>query len=174
MTLWGLVVAFAVVLHGASAEAQGADDYPQRPVTIVVPAAPGGGIDTNVRLVAEGMRRRLGQPFILENRAGGADSVGTTAVARAEPDHYTLLAAPNSPLVFAPLTKRTLAYDPESLVAVVHLGSQPLVLAVRGDFPANSFKDLIDYARPNPGGVQARERRNAAELLPSAAMTACT
>jgi tripartite-type tricarboxylate transporter receptor subunit TctC len=139
------------LLHGVTAPAQGAEEYPSRPVSIIVPAQAGGGIDIVVRLVADGLRDRLGQPFVLDNRGGGGGSIGATAAARADGDGYTLFASPNSPLVFLPLTKSRLPYDPETFVPVIQLGSQPLVLAVRGDFPGSSFRDLIDYAKADPG-----------------------
>jgi tripartite-type tricarboxylate transporter receptor subunit TctC len=146
-----MLVAGVALLQAGAAQAQGADTYPSRRVTIVMPFTPGGALDTAARLVADGLRERLGQPFVVENRPGATGSVGTAAVARAEPDGYTLLASPNSPLVFNPLTNRNLAYDPTTLTPVIQIGSQPLVLAVRGNFPAASFKEFIHYAKSNPG-----------------------
>jgi tripartite-type tricarboxylate transporter receptor subunit TctC len=137
------------ILCSTSLNAQ--QDYPTRAVTIIVPFTAGGGLDTVARLVADGLRERLRQPFVVENRAGGAGTVGTAAVARAEPDGHTLLISPNTPIVFNPLTKKNLPYDPATLVPIVQLGSLPLVLAVRGDFPADSFQQLVAHARANPG-----------------------
>jgi tripartite-type tricarboxylate transporter receptor subunit TctC len=146
-----LALAAAVILCGSASHAQQSRDYPARTVTVVVPFAAGGGLDTVARLVADGLRDRLKQPFVVENRAGGAGSVGTAAVARAEPDGYTLLISPNTPIVFNPLTRKNLPYDPEALTPIIQLGSQPLVLAVRGNFPARSFKEFVDYAKAHPG-----------------------
>jgi tripartite-type tricarboxylate transporter receptor subunit TctC len=151
MKLVVLALTGVAVLHAGAAQAQGPDAYPSRRVTIIVPFTAGGALDAATRLVADGLRDRLGQPFVVENRPGATGSVGTGAVARAEPDGYTLLASPNSPLVFNPLTNKNLPYDPAALAPVIQLGSQPLVLAVRGNFPANSFKELVDYAKVNPG-----------------------
>jgi tripartite-type tricarboxylate transporter receptor subunit TctC len=137
------------LLPVAAVQGQGA--YPSRPVTIVIPFTAGGTMDVIARLVRDGLRDRLGQPFVVENRAGAAGIVGTAAVARAEPDGHTLLVSPNTPLVFNPLTKKSLPYDPEALVPVIQLGSQPLVLAVRGNFPASSFQAFIEHAKASPG-----------------------
>jgi tripartite-type tricarboxylate transporter receptor subunit TctC len=149
---WPVLALVAVALFAVErVRAQSADAYPSRRITIVVPFTAGGALDAVTRLVADGLRDRLGQPVVVENRPGATGSVGTAAVARAEPDGYTLLASPNSPLVFNPLTNRNLAYDPSTLAPVIQLGSQPLVLAVRGNFPASSFNELIAYAKANPG-----------------------
>jgi tripartite-type tricarboxylate transporter receptor subunit TctC len=149
MMLRVLPLLVIALLPATAAHAQGA--YPARRVTIVMPFTAGGALDTTARLLADGLREALGQPFVVENRAGATGSVGTAAVAHAEPDGYTLLASPNSPLVFNPLTKKNLSYDPAALAPVIQFGSQPLVLAMRGNFPANTFKEFIDYAKANPG-----------------------
>jgi tripartite-type tricarboxylate transporter receptor subunit TctC len=151
MSLRILAMLAAALLSGSAAHGQGADSYPSRRVTIVMPFTAGGALDTTARLLADGLREALGQPFVVENRAGATGSVGTAAVARAEPDGYTLLASPNSPLVFNPLTKKNLPYDAGAFVPIIQFGSQPLVLAVRGNFPGSTFKEFIEYAKGNPG-----------------------
>src|SRR5699024_4673787 len=89
-----------------------AQDYPNRPVKIVVPYTAGGGTDALARFVAHGMEARLGQPFIIENRAGAGSTLGATVVARAEPDGYTLMIGTASTFAAAPGLYKRLAYDP--------------------------------------------------------------
>src|SRR5919197_896097 len=111
---------FAVVYRGAvigalcvaGAGIALAQSYPTKPVRIVVPYAAGGGTDALARYLAHGLERRLGQPFIIENRPGQGTATGATYVARATPDGYTLLAATSSTLAFNPTVYRKLPYDP--------------------------------------------------------------
>ena len=129
-----------------------AQDYPTRPVRIVVPYAAGGGTDALARFLAHGLESRLGQPFIIENRPGQGTATGATYVARAAADGYTLLAATSSTLAFNPSVYRKLPYDPLvdfspiSLIAAV-----PFVLVVNPSVPANSVADLVRLAKEKPG-----------------------
>lgn len=135
----------------APAAAEEAAHYPSKPITIVNPGAPGGSVELQVRILADGFRERTGQPLIVVNRPGAMGSTGATYVYRGPPDGYTLLASPNSPMVFNPLTRKSLSYEPAKLTPVTLLGIQPLVMGARGDFPGNSLNDLIAYAKANPG-----------------------
>jgi tripartite-type tricarboxylate transporter receptor subunit TctC len=143
-----ICIAVLALLAVFPAAAQG---WPAKPVRMLITFPPGGPSEILTRLVNERLQAALKQPFVVENRAGAAGIVGTAAVARAEPDGHTLLVSPNTPLVFNPLTKKSLPYDPGALVPVIQLGSQPLVLAVRGNFPASSFQAFIDHAKASPG-----------------------
>ncbi len=147
----GLVLGAMLAAGGVPALAQTAANYPNRAVTIVVPSAAGGGLDATARIIAEGLRRHFGQPFIIENKPGAATALGSQFVYRAAPDGYTILASPNSPLVFLPLTKKDLAYDASKFVPVAITGIQAMVLAVKPAFAGKSFADFVASAKANPG-----------------------
>jgi tripartite-type tricarboxylate transporter receptor subunit TctC len=152
MNTKALVLVCALALPSTVAHAQRTDTYPSRTATIVVASPPGGNVDILARIVGDGLRERLKQPFIVENRGAAAvGAVGAASVFRSEPDGYTLFASPNSPLVFNPLTNKNLGYDAEAFVPIIPLGMVPLVMAVRGNFPGSTFKDFVDYAKANPG-----------------------
>jgi tripartite-type tricarboxylate transporter receptor subunit TctC len=116
------ILAFALAGSAGFAQAQ---DYPARPVRIVVPYAAGGGTDAIARILAKGLEQRLGAPFVIENRGGSGTTLGGAAVARAEPDGYTLLMATSSTLAMAAGLYKKLPYDPTrdftpiSLIATV-------------------------------------------------------
>ncbi|WP_137177334.1 tripartite tricarboxylate transporter substrate binding protein [Roseomonas sp. AR75] len=126
--------------------------FPERPVTIVVPGAPGGGGDFTARLLAEGLTPALGQTVLVENRAGAAGNIAATAVARAAPDGYTLLLAYSGSHVANPALFRNLAWDPiRSFAPVALVLKAPHVIVVRKDLPARTLAELIAYAKANPG-----------------------
>ena len=151
MLLRKLLGSFALALIVGAAQAQTAANYPSRTVTIVVPSVAGGGLDTTARIIAEGLRKHFGQPFVIENRPGAATALGAQNVFRAAPDGYTILASPNSPLVFLPLTKKDLAYDASKFTPLAITGIQPMVLAVKPQFQGKSYADFAAYAKANPG-----------------------
>ncbi len=129
-----------------------AQPYPTKPVRIVVPYAAGGGTDALARYLAHGLERRLGQPFIIENRPGQGTATGATYVARTAPDGYTLLAATSSTLAFNPSVYKKLAYEPTSDFSLISLiAAVPFVLVVNPSLPANSVRELIALARSKPG-----------------------
>ena len=131
-----------------SALAQG---YPSRPVTIVVPYPPGGLIDLVARIVQPGLQRDLGQPVVVENRAGAGGNIGAEFVARANADGHTLLLA-NPSLGLSQHIYPKLAYRPlQDFAYVGQYGIVPNVLVVRPDLPVKSVPELIAYARKNPG-----------------------
>ena len=148
-------VFYACAVSAASlawpALAQDAATFPSKPVTIVVPGSPGGSVELQVRILADAFRERTGQPLVVTNRPGAMGSTGATFVYRAPPDGYTLLASPNSPMVFNPLTNKSLNYEPLKLTPIVLLGVQPLTMGVRGDLPGTKLEDLVAYAKANPG-----------------------
>jgi tripartite-type tricarboxylate transporter receptor subunit TctC len=127
-------------------------DYPTKPVRIVVPYAAGGGTDALARFLAHGLERRLGQPFIIENRPGQGTATGATYVARSAPDGYTLLAATSSTLAFNPTVYRKLAYDPTTDFAPISLiAAVPFVLVVHPSLPVKSVAELVALAKAKPG-----------------------
>jgi tripartite-type tricarboxylate transporter receptor subunit TctC len=147
-----VVIAVAAALLASASRAQPVKaDYPGRPVKIVVSAPAGGGLDVAARIIAERLRQRLGQPFIIENRPGAAGNTGAEVVFAAEPDGYTLLAAQPSPLTVNQLLYRKLNFDPAAFVPVATMTAVPNVLVVRPDLPAHSLREFIDHAKANPG-----------------------
>jgi tripartite-type tricarboxylate transporter receptor subunit TctC len=139
----------AFIALGASASAQ---DYPSRPVKVVVPFLAGGGTDALTRFVSKGMEQRLGQPFIVENRAGAGTTLAATAVARSDPDGYTLLVGTASTFAAAPGLYKRLAYDPtRDFSPVMYFASVPFVLVVNPSLGVNSVKELVALAKSKPG-----------------------
>lgn len=147
-----LIAASLLFASGASAQ-NAAADFPSRPIRIIVCVPAGGGVDTVTRIVADGMQKRLGQPVIVENRAGAAGNIGAEAVFTATPDGYTLLAAQPSPLTVNPLLYKQLSFDPTLFEPVAIMTSIANVLLVRADFPAKTAQEFIAFAKANPGKI---------------------
>ena len=128
-----------------------AQDYPTRPVRMIVPFAPGGAADISGRLIGQWLSDRLGQPFIIENRPGGGTNIGTEAVATAAPDGYTLLVANAGNAINATLYRKLDFNFIRDLVPVAGVVRAPHVLFVAPSFPAKTVGELIAYAKANPG-----------------------
>lgn len=144
----------SLLLSTLAAPALAQAPWPNRPVRILNPYAPGGTSDIILRPLAERLERAFGQPFVIENRAGAGGSVGTTAGAQAAPDGYTLLASNAGPLAVAPSLFPNLAYDPaKSFTWITLLGGAPIVCAVKGDGPLRSFADYVAAAKAKPDAV---------------------
>ncbi len=149
-----LALIFAVMLFASSAFAQDpAAGYPNKPIKIIVCVPAGGGVDTVTRIVAEGLHQRLGQPVVVENRAGAAGNIGAEAVFTSDPDGYTLLAAQPAPLTVNPLLYKKMNFDPTQFEPVAIMTSIANVLLVRPDFPAKTAVEFIAYAKANPGKI---------------------
>jgi tripartite-type tricarboxylate transporter receptor subunit TctC len=151
-----LVRAAMLVLMACSAAwlaptARAQDAFPSRVVRLVVPAAAGSTTDAIARLLADKLGRTWNQSVIVENIAGGAMNVGAEHVAKAAPDGYTLMVTPPSPVSINHLLYNDLNYDPRKFVAVAMLAKIPNALVVRNDLPAKDVKELIAYAKANPG-----------------------
>lgn len=132
--------------------AMGQGAYPNRPVTIVVPSSPGGTTDFTARLLAEHLRRRLGQNFIIENIGGGSGNIGNARVARAAPDGYTLLLSYSGYHVANPHLFRSPGWDPLTSFAPIAMATRaPHVVIVRKGLPVTDLRSLIAYAKANPG-----------------------
>jgi tripartite-type tricarboxylate transporter receptor subunit TctC len=130
-----------------------AQAYPAKPVRIIVPFAP-GGVDVTARIVADRLTAALGQPFIVENRPGAGGSVGAKMVASSEPDGHTLMFSTPGPVVVSPVMNRNAGYDAVKSFAPVAIVSQsPLLLVVHPAVPAKTVKELVAYAKANPGKV---------------------
>ena len=137
-----------------AASAAWAEQYPSRPIHWVVPYTPGGITDSVTRIVANKLEAALGQPIVIENRPGANSIVGVESVARSAPDGYTALTVIAAHAANATLYTGKLPFDPVKSFAPVSLvGVAPLILTVANDFPARDVKELIEYARANPGKV---------------------
>jgi len=137
------------ILSFAPLPAQAA--FPDRAIRIIVPFAPGGGVDIMARLVADFMSRDLGEPVIVENKPGAGTIMGTAAAASSTPDGYTLLMA-SSPYALIPSIKANLPYDPFKAFAPVALVARSFdIVVVNPKLPFNSVQDVITYAKANPG-----------------------
>jgi tripartite-type tricarboxylate transporter receptor subunit TctC len=128
--------------------------FPDRPVRIIVPFAAGTSSDLQARLMGERMAPVLGQPVVVENRAGGGGTVGADAVAKSAPDGHSLLLGSNGPLTNAPVLQARLPYDPaKDFATVAMMTRSPLTLSVRADSPWRSLADLLAAARAKPGDI---------------------
>lgn len=141
-------IALSPLLGSGSAFAQG---FPARPVRMVVPFPAGGSVDQVARGVAESMSKSLGQPVVIDNKAGANAAIGASEVARSNADGYTLLFGSDSGLVLSPLLYKKLAYDVERDFSAVGVAVDvPLVLTVHPDVPATSVAELVAYAKAHP------------------------
>jgi tripartite-type tricarboxylate transporter receptor subunit TctC len=153
-----VLAAFAAALACAvvPAVSQAQSDYPNRPVTMIVPFPPGGVADITARPLAEAMGRFLKQPVVVENKAGAGGGVGMQFVARAKNDGYTVLLALSS-ISIIPEADKVLGRDPmfqlNQLVPIARFTADPTVLAVRADGPYKSVKELLEAARKSPGTI---------------------
>lgn len=126
--------------------------FPDKPVTLVVPYPPGGATDTVGRIVAKGLAQRLGQPVIVDNKAGAGTVIGAAAVAKAPPDGHTLLISSNTTFTVNPALKPGLAYDPlKSFESIGLIGTSPLVLLANPALPAAGVRELVALAKARPG-----------------------
>lgn len=129
--------------------------YPDKPVTIVVPYAPGGATDSTARILAQALQERAGQSFIVDNAPGGGTTIGSARVARSPADGYTLLFGGLSANVLAPqLYSKVISFDSETAFEpVAQVASQPLILVVNSESPYKSIDDLLAAARAKPGHI---------------------
>ena len=129
-----------------------APKYPQRPVTLVVPTAPGGSTDFTARLITEPLSRALGQPVVVDNKPGASGNIGNQIVARAKPDGYTLLVSYSGYHVGNPHLFKQAGWDPiKDFAPVAMMTRAPQVIAISPKLPVNSLAELIEYAKAHPG-----------------------
>lgn len=139
-------LSMALAMGGAAAQ-----DWPARPVTVVVPYAPGGNTDFLARLTAEKLTQAIGRPFVVENRAGAAGIIAAEYVARQPADGHTLFFATITQVSLAPYLYK-IRYDPiKDFVPIANVGGNPLVITVGANKPWKTLKDLVDYGKSNPG-----------------------
>jgi tripartite-type tricarboxylate transporter receptor subunit TctC len=127
-----------------------AQDFPNKPIKLIVPVPPGGGADRIARLVAEKIQKKMGQPVIVDNRTGAAGNIGAELVFKSAPDGYTLLASPPGPLAVNKSLYPKLAYDSDAFVPVSLMATSPFVLVVSPKLRAENLKQLIEFAKANP------------------------
>jgi len=149
--------------------------YPDRPIRMIVPFAPGGGADITARIIGEGLAKQLGQPVIVDNRAGAGGAIGANAVVRSEPDGYTILYTTPGQQITLPYLMKSLPYSPDDLKPVSQLALVPSVLVINKNLPVKNVQELIDLARKKPeqihfgsAGIGASSHLNG-ELLQSIA-----
>ena len=153
MGLKHLLVALVVLAALASAPAS-AQQYPSRPVTIVVPFAAGGGSDLLARLVAQKLEEKLGKPFIIENRPGAGTTLAAMQAVRSTPDGYTLMQATSTTMAINVSMQKKMPYEPlKDLVPVALLSSSPFFLVVNANSPVKTVADLIALAKSKPNGL---------------------
>jgi len=144
---WAALAAGLLVAGSALAQS-----YPVRPVTVINPWTPGGPADAVARPILQKLSERLGQQFVVENRAGANGVIGSAMVARARPDGYTLLFSHVGPITISPALQRDMPYDPvKDLAPITQVVSAPLVLVVRPQLPIHDLGELIAYAKAHPG-----------------------
>jgi len=142
-----------------SAPAQDAN-YPNRPIRIIIAVPAGGGVDLSARIVADHLQKLWGQPVTAENRTGGGNNIAGEAVARSEPDGYTLLATPPNVITANAALFKNLTYDPAALEPVAILATGANVLAVKNDLPVKNVTEWIAYAKANAGKMSYASQGN--------------
>ena len=146
------LVAASLMVSAHSAWSQA--EWPARPVTVVVPSSPGGGTDTYGRLLAQALTEQLKQSFVVENKPGASGSIGATAVAKAEPDGYTLLVASNSSLGINPVLSKNVPYDVAKDFAAITRGViAPMVIVAHPDAKVKTMAELVERGKREPGKV---------------------
>jgi tripartite-type tricarboxylate transporter receptor subunit TctC len=145
--------AFGAALSPAAAQADAAANFPNRPIRIIVNFSAGGSLDVLTRAVAQKLADKWGQPVVVENRTGAGGNIGAQMVARAAPDGYTLLATPPGPMTINEHLFKDIGFEPSKLVSVIMMNALRNVITARADFPGDSIKELIAYAKANPDRV---------------------
>lgn len=155
-------LAMATALGGlhASACADSAADFPNKPIRVVVPFSAGGTADVLPRIIGQKLNELWGQPVIVDNRPGAGGNIGADLVAKAPADGYTLLATPPAPLVINRYLYKTLPFEPEAFLPITVLAKVPNVLAVKLASPATSAASFVDFARKSNGAVTVATQGN--------------
>ena len=149
---WRILARFGVAMVALVLSAAHAQSWPDKPIKFVVAAPAGSSIDVLARVIGDKLKDRVGQSIVVENRPAAGGTAATDFVAKSPPDGYTMLMSFNGPLAFGPHLYAKLPYDPQKdLAPVIITSSQPNVLAVTANLPVHSVKELVAYAKANPG-----------------------
>ena len=149
------VIALTVLALVSATDRARADDYPNRPITLIVPFPPGGSTTVMARNVADKLSVTLGQQIVVENRGGAGGTIGTRSVARATPDGYTILLSYTATMAIAPAMNANAGYDPrKDFVPIGMIGAAPSVLVVNPSLPVHSVAELIAYAKKAAAPLQ--------------------
>ena len=140
-----LIAALAAPFVARGASAQG--KYPERPIKMIVPFPPGGGVDLTARLMMEPLSKELGQTVIIENKGGAGGIIGVEAMSHAAPDGYTLSLTGAGTLTAGPHLRTKMPYDPMALTQITRLVRMPFILAVRNDLPAKTLPEFMELAK---------------------------
>ena len=152
MRAFTLTLGLALAAFGSLASAQ---DFPNKPITFVVPYAAGGNVDVSTRILQKALGDSLGQPIIVENRPGGGGLIAGTYVARAKPDGYTLFVGSNGPVLFGPMTTPNAPYNwQDNFEPVSTLSLASNLMLVRSSFPAKNVKEFVEYAKAKPDEIK--------------------
>jgi len=154
MTRRHLLAISIAALLSSSAAAMAADDYPNKPVKLILPAAAGGPTDVPARIASQILQPKLGQPVVIENRPGAGGALGARVVAPAAPDGYTLLVANTSVLAVIPAVSASAGYDPvKNFVPIVRMTESFQILVVNADSPWKTLKAFVDDCKANPSKI---------------------
>ena len=151
--LLAAAIALCAALSAAMAPQACAQAYPDKPIKLIVTVAPGGPMDTIARFVGQQMQIKLGQPVVVENRAGAGATLGAKAVAVAEPDGYTLMWGTLSVVAIAPVLYKDPGYDPKAFEMVGNVAEFPHVVVVPASLPVSTLAEFIAYAKAHRGGI---------------------
>ena len=147
-----LTAALLLVASPADAQISPAQDYPSRPVTLVVPYPAGGGLDALARMLGQKLADRLGKPVVVENRTGAGTVIGAASVAKAAPDGYTIMLGTSTPFAITATLNKSLPYDPaKDFAPIALISNAPFLLLVHPSQPVHSVADLIALAKSKPG-----------------------
>jgi tripartite-type tricarboxylate transporter receptor subunit TctC len=149
----GALASIAGALMATAALVALADDYPSRPIRVVVPFSPGGAVDGPMRIIAEEMAKSMSAQIVVDNKPGAGATIGADAVAKSPPDGYTLLLASQTNVISATLYSK-LPYDPMAdFVPISLIGREPGVLVVNPSLPAKTFREFVAYVKEQPGKI---------------------
>ncbi|HBP28799.1 MAG: Bug family tripartite tricarboxylate transporter substrate binding protein [Advenella sp.] len=144
----------AALLLCTGVQAADTQTFPNKPLRMVVPFAPGGGADMTARIISETLAKKLGQPVVVENKAGAGATIGAAYVARSAPDGYTILYTTPGPQITNPNLMKSLPYEPDDLKPVSKVSIAPSVLVINSNLPVKSVDELIALARDKPGQIR--------------------
>lgn len=151
IALWALTIASCIAISGPAASAVGAESWPNRPITLIVPFAAGGGGDTLARLVSVPLAQELGQSIVVENRPGAGGNIGSATASRAEPNGYTLAYATNGTQAINHWLYKNTGFSRDDFEPISRLTTIAAAVVVNPNEPYHTLKELLDAARAKPG-----------------------